>query len=142
MQTLAVTGKQTAAGNPNGCACGCSIPARHARTGRPRLLHLAATAPFTELALHALNALTRRISPPQAARPDHPRNRPASGTGAHPSDLGGNRHTHMPTSRPCGERTAGGELSDHANEVKDPGLQTSSLLGCSYLIALYPGEAH
>jgi hypothetical protein len=36
-----------------------SIPARHAVTGRRRLLHLAATAPFTALALHALAALDR-----------------------------------------------------------------------------------
>ena len=44
-------------------------PARHARTGR-RLLHLAATAPFTELALNALNALkalARMTGPPLAA---------------------------------------------------------------------------
>jgi hypothetical protein len=34
-----------------------SIPARHACTGRRRLLHLAATAPFTALALQALDAL-------------------------------------------------------------------------------------
>jgi len=43
-----------------------SIPARHARTGRRRLLHLAATAPFTALALQALAALaqlTARATP-------------------------------------------------------------------------------
>src|SRR5919112_3056559 len=34
-----------------------SIPGRHARTGRRRLLHLAAAAPFTALALRALAAL-------------------------------------------------------------------------------------
>ena len=36
-----------------------TIPARYALTGRRRLLHLAATAPFTALALHALAALDR-----------------------------------------------------------------------------------
>jgi hypothetical protein len=41
-----------------------SIPARHARTGRRRLLHLAATAPFTALALHALAALAQLTARP------------------------------------------------------------------------------
>jgi hypothetical protein len=44
-----------------------SIPARHARTGRRRLLHLAATAPFTALALAALEALTRLTPSPRIA---------------------------------------------------------------------------
>jgi hypothetical protein len=43
-----------------------AIPARHARTGRRRLLHLAATAPFTTLALRALDALARLTAPPLA----------------------------------------------------------------------------
>jgi hypothetical protein len=44
-----------------------SIPARAARTGRRRLLHLAATAPFTALVLQALDALARLTgSPPKA----------------------------------------------------------------------------
>ena len=46
-----------------------SIPARHARTGRRRLLHLAATAPFTALALQALNALARLSGPAAAPAP-------------------------------------------------------------------------
>jgi hypothetical protein len=44
-----------------------SIPARAARTGRRRLLHLAATAPFTALALQALAALTRLTATPRVA---------------------------------------------------------------------------
>jgi Transposase DDE domain group 1 len=44
-----------------------SIPARAARTGRRRLLHLAATAPFTALALAALEAVTRLTAPPRVA---------------------------------------------------------------------------
>jgi hypothetical protein len=68
MQTLALTGHQARRWEPKRLRLRLfSIPARHARTGRRRLLHLAATAPFTELALHALNALAQRISPPQAA---------------------------------------------------------------------------
>lgn len=46
-----------------------SIPARHARTGRRRLLHLAATAPFTALALQALDALARLSGPAAAPAP-------------------------------------------------------------------------
>jgi hypothetical protein len=46
-----------------------AIPARHARTGRRRLLHLAATAPFTALALHALDALARQAARPPAPAP-------------------------------------------------------------------------
>jgi Transposase DDE domain group 1 len=44
-----------------------SIPARYARTGRRRLLHLAAAAPFTALALEALAELTRLTATPRAA---------------------------------------------------------------------------
>ena len=44
-----------------------SIPARYARTGRRRLLHLAATAPFTALALEALTELTRLTATPRIA---------------------------------------------------------------------------
>ncbi|MBY3554074.1 IS1380 family transposase [Modestobacter lapidis] len=44
-----------------------SIPARAARTGRRRLLHLAATAPFTALALQALAALTQLTATPRVA---------------------------------------------------------------------------
>lgn len=44
-----------------------SIPARYARTGRRRLLHLAATAPFTALILAALDALARLTAPPPRA---------------------------------------------------------------------------
>ncbi len=46
-----------------------SIPACHASTGRRRLLHLAATAPFTALALQALNALVRLSGPAAAPAP-------------------------------------------------------------------------
>jgi hypothetical protein len=44
-----------------------SIPARHARSGRRRLLPLAATAPFTALVLAALDALARLTAPPPRA---------------------------------------------------------------------------
>jgi Transposase DDE domain group 1 len=44
-----------------------SIPARHARSGRRRRLHLAATAPFTALVLAALDALARLTAPPPRA---------------------------------------------------------------------------
>src|SRR4051812_27313934 len=44
-----------------------SIPARYARTGRRRLLHLAAAAPFTALALEALAELTRLTATPRIA---------------------------------------------------------------------------
>jgi hypothetical protein len=72
MQTLALTGHQ-------GCEQArrwepkrlrlrlFSIPARHARTGRRRLLHLAAAAPFTALVLQALEALARLTTPPRVA---------------------------------------------------------------------------
>jgi hypothetical protein len=43
-----------------------SIPACHASTGRRRLLHLAATAPFTALVLQALDALAQLTAPPLA----------------------------------------------------------------------------
>jgi hypothetical protein len=44
-----------------------SIPARHARTGRRRLLHLAATAPFTDLVLAGLEALAPLTATPRIA---------------------------------------------------------------------------
>jgi len=52
-----------AGGSPSGCACDCSPFPPGQSTGRRRLLHLAATAPFTALALQALAALTRLIAP-------------------------------------------------------------------------------
>jgi hypothetical protein len=67
MQTLAVTGHDARRWEPKRLRLRLlSIPARHARTGRRRLLHLAATAPFTALALQALAALaqlTARAAP-------------------------------------------------------------------------------
>jgi hypothetical protein len=60
MQTLALTEHEARRWEPKGLRLRLfSIPARHACTGRRRLLHLAATAPFTTLALQALAALTR-----------------------------------------------------------------------------------
>jgi hypothetical protein len=44
-----------------------SIPARAARTGRRRLLHLAATAPFTDLVLAGIEALARLTATPRVA---------------------------------------------------------------------------
>jgi Transposase DDE domain group 1 len=58
LQTLALTGHDARRWEPKRLRLRLlSIPARHARTGRRRLLHLAATAPFTTLALSALAAL-------------------------------------------------------------------------------------
>ncbi|WP_100502290.1 IS1380 family transposase [Geodermatophilus chilensis] len=67
MQSLALTGHAARRWEPKRLRLRLfSIPARHARTGRRRLLHLAATAPFTVLALDALDALARLTSPPLA----------------------------------------------------------------------------
>ena len=64
-QTLALTGHEARRWEPKRLRLRLlSIPARHARTGRRRLLHLAATAPFTALALQALAALARLAAPP------------------------------------------------------------------------------
>nr|WP_279432646.1 transposase [Geodermatophilus obscurus] len=68
MQTLALTGTAARCWEPKRLRL-LSIPARHARTGRRRLLHLAATAPFTALALQALDALARRSGPAAAPAP-------------------------------------------------------------------------
>jgi hypothetical protein len=70
MQTLALTGhdghEQARRWEPKRLRLRLfSIPARAARTGRRRLLHLAAAAPFTALALQALQALTRLTAPPR-----------------------------------------------------------------------------
>ena len=69
MQTLALTGHEARRWEPKRLRLRLfSIPARAARTGRRRLLHLAATAPFTALVLHALAALARlAASPPRVA---------------------------------------------------------------------------
>jgi DDE family transposase len=67
MQTLALSGHQARRWEPKRLRLRLfSIPARHARTGRRRLLHLAATAPFTQLVLDALDDLARRTAPPLA----------------------------------------------------------------------------
>jgi len=64
MQTLALTGHDARRWEPKRLRLRLlSIPARHARTGRRRLLHLAAAAPFTALALQALDALARLTGP-------------------------------------------------------------------------------
>jgi hypothetical protein len=68
MQTLALPGHQARRWEPKRLRLRLfSIPARAARTGRRRLLHLAATAPFTALALQALDALTRLTATPRVA---------------------------------------------------------------------------
>jgi hypothetical protein len=65
MQTLAVTSHNARRWKPKRLRLRLlSIPGRHARSGPRRLLHLAATAPFTDL---ALDALARWTSPPLAA---------------------------------------------------------------------------
>jgi hypothetical protein len=67
-QTLAFTEHQARRWEPKRLRLRLfSIPARTARTGRRRLLHLAATAPFTALALQALAALTRLTALPRVA---------------------------------------------------------------------------
>ena len=70
MQTLALAGHEARRWEPKRLRLRLfSIPARHARTGRRRLLHLAATAPFTALALQALDALARLTGPAAAPAP-------------------------------------------------------------------------
>src|SRR3982751_1992424 len=64
LQTLALTGHNARRWEPKRLRLRLlSIPGRHARTGRRRLLHLAATAPFTELALQALVRLQELTAP-------------------------------------------------------------------------------
>ncbi len=64
MQTLTLAGHDARRWEPKRLRLRLlSIPARHARTGRRRLLHLAPTAPFTELALHALDRLQELTVP-------------------------------------------------------------------------------
>ncbi len=64
-QTLALAGHEARRWEPKRLRLRLlSIPGRHARTGRRRLLHLAATAPFTALAVQALNALARLAARP------------------------------------------------------------------------------
>jgi Transposase DDE domain group 1 len=70
MQTLALTGTAARRWEPKRLRLRLlSIPARHARTGRRRLLHLAATAPFTALVLQALAALDRLAIRPATPAP-------------------------------------------------------------------------
>ncbi len=65
MQTLALTEHDARRWEPKRLRLRLlTIPARYAVTGRRRLLHLAATAPFTALALQALDRLT---APPALA---------------------------------------------------------------------------
>ena len=70
MQTLALTGHASRRWEPKRLRLRLlSIPGRHARTGRRRRLHLAATAPFTALALQALAALDRLTIRPAIPAP-------------------------------------------------------------------------
>jgi hypothetical protein len=70
MQTLALTMHEARRWEPKRLRLRLlTIPARHARTGRRRLLHLAATAPFTALALQALDGLTLLTGPAAAPAP-------------------------------------------------------------------------
>jgi Transposase DDE domain group 1 len=66
MQTLALAEHEARRWEPKRLRL-FSIPARHARSGRRRLLHLAAPAPFTALVLAALDALARLTAPPPRA---------------------------------------------------------------------------
>lgn len=68
MQTLALAGHDARRWEPKRLRLRLlAIPARYAVTGRRRLLHLAAGAPFTALALQALAALERLTAPPVLA---------------------------------------------------------------------------
>jgi hypothetical protein len=68
MQTLALTGHQARRWEPKRLRLRLlAIPARYAVTGRRRLLHFAATAPFTALALQALTALGQMTARPRQA---------------------------------------------------------------------------
>jgi hypothetical protein len=68
MQTLALTEHEARRWEPKRLRLRLlTIPARHARTGRRRLLHLAATAPFTALVLQALDALADLAAPAPVA---------------------------------------------------------------------------
>ena len=70
MQTLALAGHDARRWEPKRLRLRLlSIPARYARTGRRRLLHLAATAPFTALALQALDALAGLTGPAATPAP-------------------------------------------------------------------------
>jgi hypothetical protein len=70
MQILALAGHEARRWEPKRLRLRLlAIPARHARTGRRRLLHLATTAPFTALALQALDALARLSGPVPAPAP-------------------------------------------------------------------------
>jgi hypothetical protein len=70
MQILALTGHEARRWEPRRLRLRLlGIPARHTRTGRRWLLHLAATAPFTALALQALDALARLSGPAAAPAP-------------------------------------------------------------------------
>src|SRR5688500_10047911 len=67
-QTLALAGHDARRWEPKRLRLRLlTIPARYALTGRRRLLHLAASAPFTVLALHALTALGRLTPRPRPA---------------------------------------------------------------------------
>jgi hypothetical protein len=69
MQTLALAGHDARRWEPKRLRLRLlAIPARYAVTGRRRLLHLAAGAPFTGLALRALVTLAR-LTAPQAVAP-------------------------------------------------------------------------
>jgi hypothetical protein len=68
MQTLALPGHHARRWEPKRLRLRLlAIPARYAVTGRRRLLHLAATAPFTALALQALTALGQLTARPRQA---------------------------------------------------------------------------
>jgi hypothetical protein len=68
MQTLALPGHAARRWEPKRLRLRLlAIPARYAVTGRRRLLHLAATAPFTALALQALTALGQLTARPRPA---------------------------------------------------------------------------
>src|SRR3954468_2064042 len=75
-QTLALTGHEARRWEPKRLRLRLfSIPARAAHTGRRRMLHLAATAPFTALVLQALATLARLTAPPPPAAAGGPRRR-------------------------------------------------------------------
>src|SRR4051812_12112190 len=103
MQTLALTEHPARRWEPKRLRLRLlSIAGRLAATGRRRLLHLAASAPFTALALDALRRLDARAAPgcPAPLRPDNPHRPGPVEPGDHPARHGTICHPPNPESPP------------------------------------------
>jgi len=77
-----------------------TVPVTLARTGRRILLHLAAKAPWAELAGLGITRMRALVATggPSHRVPPTPERSPAPGTGAHPRRHSGHCHTQMPKS--------------------------------------------